>query len=242
MPATHVLRLRAPALAEGAEPGQFIHVRTGDGWDPLLRRPMSIYLIHPDGVSIMVRNVGRGSDIIIERRSGELLDCLGPLGVPFQLRQSDRRLLLVGGGYGVAPLVGLAERALEEGKTSSLLVGAATAAHVFPSERVPNGVDYRPATMDGSQGYQGLVTDLIPEHLQSVDAVYACGPTGMLEAAARHTSGREGLYVEVSMEQQMGCAMGVCLGCVIPTRSGFQRVCREGPVFDPDKVLWERFA
>jgi dihydroorotate dehydrogenase electron transfer subunit len=231
------LRLQSADLAR-ARPGQFVHIRTTSAYDPLLRRPMSIYLVHDDGVSILVRDVGRGSEMISGAAPGESLDVMGPLGKPFELRDGERRLLMVGGGYGVAPLLGLARDGLDDSREVVLLVGAATRALVFPTERVPDGIQYRPATMDGSLGHQGFVTELIAEHLDHTDCVYACGPTAMLEAVHRACDTRPDVRVEVSMEQQMGCAMGVCLGCVIPTSSGYQRVCRDGPVFDSSVVQW----
>jgi dihydroorotate dehydrogenase electron transfer subunit len=237
MPRTFVLRLESDDLA-GARPGQFVHIRTTSAYDPLLRRPMSIYLIHEDGVSILVRDVGRGSAMITTAGTGQTVDVMGPLGKPFELREGEQRLLMIGGGYGVAPLLGLAKDALDEKREVTLLVGAATAPFIFPSNRVPAAIEYRPATMDGSLGHQGFVTDLIPEYLDRTDCVYACGPTAMLEAVHRACSTKTNTRVEVSMEQQMGCAMGVCLGCVIPTISGYQRVCRDGPVFDASSVQW----
>src|SRR5437899_3652862 len=97
MPATHVLELDSPALGRAAAPGQFLHIRAGEGWDPLLRRPMSIYRSSSQGVSIMVRAVGRGSDLIAQARAGDRLDCLGPLGRGFTIERNSRRLLMVGG-------------------------------------------------------------------------------------------------------------------------------------------------
>ena len=199
---------------------------------------MSIYLIHDDGVSILVRDVGRGSSLIAETRPGQILDVMGPLGKPFELRAGEDRLLMIGGGYGVAPLLGLAGDALEDNRHVVMLVGAASAPFVFPNERVPGDIEYRPATVDGSIGYRGLITELIPEYLGQTDCVYACGPTGMLQAVHAACLRRPQTRVEVSMEQQMGCAMGVCLGCVIPTSEGYQRVCRDGPVFDASAVQW----
>jgi dihydroorotate dehydrogenase electron transfer subunit len=240
MPATHVLELDAPSLGASAVPGQFVHLRVGDSWDPLLRRPMSIYRIRPSGVSIMVREVGRGSDLIARTQAGQWLDCLGPLGRGFGLDRRHTRLLMIGGGYGVAPLVGLAESALSRSSAAdvTLLVGAARAEHVFPAGLVPAAVEYHAATMDGSLGYHGYVTDLLPQFLEWADAVYACGPHGMLESVARECRSRPSLSAQLAMEQRMGCAMGVCLGCVTPTTGGYKRVCRDGPVFEAGELIW----
>jgi dihydroorotate dehydrogenase electron transfer subunit len=240
MPATHVLELDAPSLGASAVPGQFVHLRVGDSWDPLLRRPMSIYRIRPSGVSIMVRAVGRGSDLVAHTQPGQWLDCLGPLGRGFSLKRGDTRLLMIGGGYGVAPLLGLTESVLG-GKPRAevtLLVGASSAEHVFPARLVPAAVEYHAATMDGSLGYHGYVTDLLPEFLEWADAVYACGPHGMLESVARECRTRPSLSTQLAMEQRMGCAMGVCLGCVTPTTRGYKRVCRDGPVFEAGELIW----
>ncbi|MCC6177800.1 MAG: dihydroorotate dehydrogenase electron transfer subunit [Chloroflexi bacterium] len=251
MPGTHALELESTALAAGAAPGQFVHVRCTQGWDPLLRRPISIFRIRPTGVSLMVRALGPGSSIIAQSAVGTEIDCLGPLGRPFTIVPGARRLVMLGGGYGVAPLVGLAEQALKQGCEVVLLVGAATAPFVFPADLLPPEVEYAVATMDGSLGHRGYVTELLPKYLDWSDAVYACGPTPMLEAIARQTrparfgvagAMRSDKPVQLALEQHMGCAMGVCLGCVVPTRRGYQRVCRDGPVFGADDLIWDRIS
>jgi dihydroorotate dehydrogenase electron transfer subunit len=248
MPDTHVIDLASPILGQASKPGQFVHIRCTPMWDPLLRRPMSIFRIRPDGVSLMVRAVGDGSQIIAASGVGVELDVLGPLGRPFTIDPSARRLAMVGGGYGVAPLVALATEALGRGCEVVLMVGAATADFVFPADKLPPEVEYSVATVDGSLGHHGLVTELLQRYLEWSDAVYACGPTPMLEAVARLTrpasfgvagAMRSRKPVELAMEQHMGCAMGVCLGCVVMTKKGYQRVCRDGPVFQADEMIWE---
>ena len=240
MPATHVLTLDAPDFGRSAVPGQFLHIKTGPSWDPLLRRPMSIFRIRPQGVSLLVRDVGPGSGMIARAAPGDYLDCIGPLGRGFQLdHQRQSRLLMVGGGYGVAPLIGLAELALGRGAEVVLLVGAASADYVFPARQVPPAVEYHAATMDGSVGHAGYVTELVPRFLDWADAVFGCGPHGMLESLARECRARPSTPVQLAMEQRMGCAMGVCLGCVTPTVRGYRRVCRDGPVFPADELIWE---
>ena len=242
MPATHVLTLEAPELGRSAVPGQFLHIKTGSSWDPLLRRPMSIFRIRPAGVSLMVRDVGAGSGMIARTRPGDYLDCIGPLGRGFELDRRYTRLLMVGGGYGVAPLISLAELALGRGAEVVLLVGAASVAYVFPAEQVPAAIEYHAATMDGSLGYPGYVTELVPRFLDWADAAFGCGPHGMLESLARACRARPSVPVQLAMEQRMGCAMGVCLGCVTPTVRGYKRVCRDGPVFAAEDLVWEASA
>jgi len=248
MPQTHVIDVASPLLGKSSKPGQFVHIRCSPMWDPLLRRPMSIFRIRPDGVSLMVRAVGDGSQIIAASAVGAELDVLGPLGRAFTIDPSARRLAMVGGGYGVAPLVALATEAIGRGCEVVLLVGAATADYVFPADELPTDVEYGVATVDGSLGHHGFVTELLPRYLDWSDAVYACGPTPMLEAVARITrpaafgvagAMRSQKPVQLAMEQRMGCAMGVCLGCVVMTKNGYQRVCRDGPVFQADEMIWD---
>jgi dihydroorotate dehydrogenase electron transfer subunit len=200
---------------------------------------MSVYRTEGTKLQLMIRDVGEGSSWLVRRQPGDELDCLGPQGHGFRLDPQKRCLLLVGGGYGVAPLVGLAERAIARDANVVLAVGAATAAHVFPARLLPPEVEYLVATDDGSAGHHGFVTELIPERLAWADVVYACGPVLMMAALAtimrRSAPAKPG---RVAMEERMGCAMGVCLGCVIETSKGPQRVCTEGPVFDIRQVVW----
>jgi dihydroorotate dehydrogenase electron transfer subunit len=237
MPKTHIITLDAGTNARTATPGRFIHIRCGDA--TLLRRPMSVYRAEDDTIELMIRNVGEGSGWITRRGIGDELDCLGPLGRGFQLDRNARNLLMVGGGYGVAPLVGLAEQAVAQGMSVTLAVGAATAAYIFPPRLLPDAVEYLVATDDGSAGHAGYVTDLVPERLGWAEAVYACGPVPMMAALARimrvQAPSKPG---QIAMEERMGCAMGVCLGCCIETTKGPLRTCTEGPVFDIKQVIW----
>lgn len=239
MPRTHVLTLQIPRHAQNASPGQFLHIRCGSAKAPLLRRPMSIFRIERGTLDLMIRDVGEGSAWLTRQVPGVELDCLGPLGRGFRLDSQARNLLMVGGGYGVAPLVGLAERALFRGCEVTLAVGAATSDLVFPTRLLPPEIEYLVATDDGSVGHHGFVTDLVAERLSWADAVYSCGPLPMMAALGRimrELAPRK--RAQVAMEERMGCAMGVCLGCVIETTRGPMRVCTEGPVFDIQRILW----
>lgn len=239
MPATHVLSLRVPRAAGAASPGQFLHVRCGVGHWPLLRRPMSVFRAQDDEIQLMIRNVGEGSGWLAGSREGDELDCLGPLGRGFRFDSRSRNVLMVGGGYGVAPLVGLADRAVAKNLSVTLLVGAANAPLVFPAQLITPEVEYRVATDDGSAGHRGLVTDLVADHVPWADAVFACGPIPMMRSLARILKERAPrLPARFAMEERMGCAMGVCLGCVIETTKGPMRVCTEGPVFDAHQIVW----
>jgi dihydroorotate dehydrogenase electron transfer subunit len=192
---------------------------------------------------------------------------LGPLGRPFEVDPRSRHLLLVAGGLGMAGVRMLADEAIRDGRQVTLLFGAASAREVYPSSLLPDEVEYVIATDDGSVGHAGFVTELVPAYESWADQAFACGPQPMLAALARLAATRRGrmgvaslgrkrgggktdpagspgarrkAFLQVSMEQNMGCAVGACLGCVVMSASGTpQRVCREGPVFAAEEIAWE---
>ena len=259
----------APELASGSRAGQFVHVRTGDLAGLVLRRPFSINTADPFSgiITIHFRTIGRGTDWLTRLRPGDTADMLGPLGRPFEVDPRSRHLMLVAGGLGMAGVRMLADEALRDGRQVVLLFGAASAREVYPSNLLPDEVEYIVATEDGSLGRTGYVTGLVPEYEVWADQAFACGPYPMLAALSRVLAGRRerlGVatlgrkrgrgkadpvgspaarrksYLQVSMEQNMGCAVGACLGCVVMSVTGPpQRVCREGPVFASDEIAWE---
>ncbi len=228
-----MMRVRAPEAAREARAGQFLHVRCArpDGYDPLLRRPISIYRAADDELWLYFDVVGRGTAFLASLREGDRLDCLGPLGQPFRIPPNADNLLMVGGGIGLAPLAALADEALARELNVTILAGFRSGARALPGGFVPPAAEYVVATEDGAIGHAGYVTDLVPSYLGWADAVFACGPTRMLESLRRATAGTT-KPVQVSLEERMGCAMGVCLSCVLHTDRGLKRVCRDGPVFD----------
>ena len=257
---------RAPALASGALPGQFVHVRTPDWSGLVLRRPFSINTLDRTAgeVSIHFRVTGKGTEVLARMRPGDTVDMLGPLGRGFEIDQRSRHLLLVAGGLGMAGVRCIVDDAIASGRQVVLLFGAATAGEVYPSSLLPDEVEYAVATDDGSLGHHGRVTDLVADYEAWADQAFACGPEPMLAALARIAAGRDSRlgvarlgrkrgvraaplgspqarrasWLQVSMEQNMGCAVGACLGCVVMGVDGPQRVCREGPVFAPDEIAW----
>lgn len=237
-----LLAIRAPGVAERANAGQFVHVRPGHGWDPLLRRPYSFNRIDRRGgeIELIVKPLGTGGEWIAERRPGDALDLLGPLGTAFVVTRDTRNLLLVAGGTGIAPMRVIAEQEASR-RNVTLVMGGRSVAYLWPSERLPAGVEYVTTTDDGSFGVKGRVTDVLADLLVWADQVLACGPWPMLAAIGRLRDdaargpvvpGRQVLLdAQIAVEQHMGCAMGVCRACVIVTAQGNARVCREGPVF-----------
>jgi dihydroorotate dehydrogenase electron transfer subunit len=238
-----VLEIAAEGVSGQARAGQFVHVRPGLGFDPLLRRPYSFNRIDRSAgrIELIVKPLGTGGDWIASRRVGDTVDLLGPLGSSFVIRRTTRNLLLVAGGTGIAPMRVLAEQ--ESAKRNvTLLMGGRSVAYLWPTDRLPATVEYVTTTEDGSFGVRGRVTDAIGPLLQWADQVCACGPWAMLAALGRLRDeaerasatypGRTALLeAQIAVEQHMGCAMGVCRACVVVTREGNARVCREGPVF-----------
>lgn len=269
LPAQWLQTYHAPWLASGSRSGQFVHLRAGDWSGLVLRRPFSINTADPvpGVISIHFRTMGRGTEWFTRLRAGDTIDMLGPLGRPFEVDPRSRHLLLIAGGLGIAGLRFLVDEALRDGRQVVLLFGAASAREVYPSSLLPDEVEYVVATDDGSLGHKGFVTDLVGEYEAWADQAFACGPYPMLEALARQATGRHQrmgvarlgrkrgggrpitvgspearrkTFLQVSMEQQMGCAVGACLGCVVMGVSGTpQRVCREGPVFASDEIDWD---
>jgi dihydroorotate dehydrogenase electron transfer subunit len=269
LPGQWIQSFHAPDLASGSRAGQFVHVRSGDTSGLVLRRPFSINTVDVATgiVTIHFRTVGRGTQWFAHLRPGDTIDMLGPLGRPFEVDPRSRHLLLIAGGLGMAGVRFLADEAIRDGRQVTLLFGAANARDVYPSSLLPDEIEYIIATDDGSVGRAGFVTELLPEYEGWADQAFACGPAAMLATLARMAVGRRDrlgvaklgrkrgagradavgspaarrkAFLQVSMEQNMGCAVGACLGCVVMGVSGTpQRVCREGPVFASDEINWE---
>jgi dihydroorotate dehydrogenase electron transfer subunit len=247
VPGHYLLTLDCPEVAKAAQPGQFVHLRIGDGTDPLLRRPFSILLAQPETgeVQILVRTVGRGTGIIATHDEGVAYDLLGPLGNGWEAPAGGEDVVLVAGGIGVAPLIFFADglRLMERQPYVRSIFGAANQeALVCWTEFAARCDEFTAVTEDGSAGETGLVTDVLAPELERdrPQHVYACGPDGMLAAVARICRDA-GVPCYVSMEQWMGCGVGACLGCAVPASAGgYVRVCADGPVFDATEIDWER--
>ncbi len=223
-------------------PGRFVMVQASTAWDPLLRRAFSIHDVSPQQLSILYRVVGRGTEWISRRKPGDTLNLVGPLGTGFDLNSPIRKALLIAGGMGIAPFSLLAKRLREQDVEVLLFYGARTASELVAVDALQaDGVSVLTATDDGSRGETGTITGLFQKHFRKVEPaaafkVYACGPLPMLFEVARITRDT-GVACEVSLESTMACGMGTCMGCVMETVKGYQRVCREGPVFDAEELL-----
>jgi len=207
-------------------------------------------LYAPTDLALLFTVVGRGTKWLAQRKEGDVLDLLGPLGNGFEVH--SQKLLLVAGGMGIAALSFLAEKAVADGRHVTLLSGAKTRDKVYPLDKLTPGIlAVEIVTEDGSQGKEGMATDILADFdhvvdltavdtddLAGPDQIFACGPVSMYEAMAG-LDWLKGKSVQVSMEARMGCGFGGCYSCAIETRSGLRLVCKDGPVFELDHLIWE---
>ncbi len=241
------LTVKAPEIARAAAPGQFVMVRVADGFDPLLRRPFSIHKITAGGMLVILfKVVGRGTALLAKMKSGEIIDCLGPLGFGFPL-DWDGSICIVGGGMGIAPLYYLAEKRVSHRQGTAddiVLLGARSREELelFADEFSTLGYTVKTATDDGSLGHHGFVPELLDGVLVSgeIKRVYSCGPFPMMKGVAIKTM-EAGVECFVSLETHMACGLGACLGCTVSGVDGrFIHVCLKGPVFAAGEVVWEK--
>jgi dihydroorotate dehydrogenase electron transfer subunit len=252
-----VVRLAAPEIAALARPGQFVMVKPSRSSDPLLRRPFSIFEILRDdrgaaaGVSLLNKRIGVGTGLLYEAEAGSRVACLGPLGRPFDPVDPPEEAWMAAGGVGLAPFVTLSEALAARGTRATLFYGARRAADLHGADLFdPLGVDTVFATEDGSRGVRGLVTDALAQALDRGSDrpihLYVCGPTPMMRAVARLAAAHR-IACDVSLEQVMGCGLGGCYSCVVPTGAApaaphFVRSCIDGPVFDATGIRWDVLA
>jgi dihydroorotate dehydrogenase electron transfer subunit len=237
----HSLTLAAPRIAEGARAGQFLHLLVPGDRSLPLRRPFSIRRVaHSGAIEIVFDVVGAGTRVLAGLRPHDRVDALGPLGRAFDPPEAPAGCVLVGGGYGTAPLFFLATELRARGCRVDVVVGAATAGRLLDAvaaERLGHSLTV--TTDDGSAGRRGLVTDPLPELLAGTGAerVYACGPMPMLAAVSR-VAAAAGVACQVAVEEQMACGTGICFSCVLPVGGRMARSCLEGPVFDGTAIAW----
>jgi dihydroorotate dehydrogenase electron transfer subunit len=263
------LVVRAPRIAPLIQPGQFAHVRVLPLKDALLRRPFSIFQVSGDTFSILYKTIGQGTEVLARMQAGEELSVIAPLGHGFTVpKRGGETPLLVAGGYGMAAMYLLAQRSPQKGIVFG--GGRRRMDILCEKEFQALGWDVRVTTEDGSHGKKGLVTKLLLAELRSRRGneaqtkiskikrslltsaatsrkvkIYACGPTGMLQAVGKIAEEFK-VPAELSMDEHMCCGVGVCLTCVIPVKTGpalrdweYQRTCTEGPVFDANEIVWE---
>ena len=199
-------------------PGQFVQVQVPGFY---LRRPISVCDWDSETLTLVYKVVGNGTDAMCRMIPGTELDLLTGLGNGFDITRCGERPLLIGGGVGLPPMVGLCRCLMQAGKHPTVLAGFNTADEVFLL-----------ATMDGSAGIKGLVTDALPE-IDFTD-ICACGPLPMLKAIMN----ADDHPAQLSFEERMGCGFGACMGCTVKVKGGYKRICKDGPVLVREEVIW----
>jgi dihydroorotate dehydrogenase electron transfer subunit len=251
----NVLALAAPAIAGAAAPGQFVMVKAATGQDPLLRRPFSVFEVlrdrdgAPSGISLLNKRIGVSTNLLYAARPGQRIACLGPLGRAFTVVEQPTEAWMVAGGVGLAPFVALAEALRKSSVKTTLFYGARSAAELFYLDVFRDlDVALVLTTEDGSAGERGRIISPLDRALAARASnqpvmIYACGPEGMLGAAAKATA-KYNRPCQVSVERVMGCGMGGCYSCVVSMRGEdgqyhHVRSCLAGPVLTADQVLWD---
>ncbi|MDD5085760.1 MAG: dihydroorotate dehydrogenase electron transfer subunit [Candidatus Omnitrophica bacterium] len=233
------LIVRSPHIARAALPGQFVLLRVDDDTDPLLRRPLGVYRIKGDEVHFLIQVVGKGTELLREKQHGGKVSVMGPLGHGFRTEGVGKRTIFVAGGIGIVPLVFLGERHPAE----RLFFGAKAKEHLISESemgRIARNRDY--ATEDGSLGYRGLISERLESFLKTERKtsdcfIYACGPKGLVRRV-KELAGEFGVNGEASLDERMACGLGACLGCAVETIDGTKMVCKDGPVFNLDELVF----
>ena len=246
LPGAWLLRLVAPGLTTSARPGQILLLRPTTGPHPALRSALPLHRIGQGEVSLLFAATDDGLAALARCREGDVVSVQGPLGHGFQVESASRHLLLLAEELGVAALAPLAAWAVARGLAVTLLAGAATSTALLPAALLPAEVEYRLATGDGSLGQHGSLLDLLaPDGEASLllwaDQIFAAGSPGFylglrqaISAARTHPSAG---FAQALVEGRLGCGLGACLGCAVPTRRGIIYLCKHGPVLDLNDLL-----
>lgn len=247
----HLLELKSDTPLPEIVPGQFVEVKVDGSETTYLRRPFSIHRVNyeENTMHLLIKMVGAGTNKLASSKPGEAINIMFPLGKGFNLTD-NKRVLLVGGGCGVAPLYFLAKQLHEKGNDVNVLIGGRTSEDILMAEDYAAFGKVYIATEDGSTGEKGMVTahsiikgkreiatdySEISENATKFDKIYCCGPDGMMRAIA-HIAELMNIPCEVSLENTMACGIGACLCCVVESNTGNVCVCTEGPVFDSKRL------
>lgn len=236
---TYRIRFYSPQVAGTARPGQFLLIRVEKTLEPFLRRPMSLHRVgRGEGwVEILFKIVGKGTRILAEKKIGDRLDVMGPLGRGFDLSAKEK-FLLIAGGVGIAPLLFAAQELLRAKRDFLFLLGFKNRGEICCiGELKDMGAELKIATEDGSMGRKGTVIDLLKDYLRSSNhRLLASGPRAMLRQLTQICE-KWDLDCQVCLEERMACGLGACMGCPVRTKGGYKLVCLDGPVFNLREVL-----
>jgi dihydroorotate dehydrogenase electron transfer subunit len=223
------------------EPGQFYMIEVGNSCDPLLKRPFSYLRKTSKGIQFLYTIRGRGTSLMKDFKQGQVINIIGPLGIGYPKPEESITPLLVAGGMGIASIFSLVEKL---SKRAYVLFGAKSRDELFMLAELKDLVK-KPVicTDDGSVGEKCTVADVLNNFFTSgisspgSSMIYACGPKPMLRAISK-IAFEKGIKGYVSLEENMACGFGACLGCAVRTINGYKRVCKEGPVFPMDEIVW----
>lgn len=233
-----LLTLNCPHISKEVKPGQFINIQVSDGLDPFLKRPMSVCFSKGKKIKIFYRVQGKGTKQLSKRRVGEQLNIAGPFGNGFS-EPKNKKVCIVAGGCGIAPLMLLLPKI--KNKHSLIIYGAKNKSQLFGKEWIQKiGIRFEIATDDGSAGEKKSAPQVLAEVLKkgNFDSIITCGPKIMMQKVSKIAS-EKNITCEVSLEENMACGVGACLGCVVKTKSGFKTVCKDGPVFRGKEVQFD---
>lgn len=239
-PSNYLIELKGATPLPKLYPGQFVNVEIKGVDDVFLRRPFSIFEVDysANTLSLLVKILGKGSKKLTEIKPGEICNIVFPLGNGFTFPKINERILLIGGGSGVAPMLFLSKVCNLEPKNVDLLLGARSKDDHIDVSRYSMYGNLHFATEDGSFGEKGFVTQhSIFDNLKLYDRIYTCGPDAMMKAIAKVAKTAD-VFCEVSLENLMACGFGVCLCCIEPTNDGNKTVCKDGPVFNINDLKW----
>ena len=233
-------------------PGNFFMLSIENGYDPLLKRPFSVHRCIGNNFQILYRIAGKGTALLSDKRPGDVIEIIGPLGNTFPVRKGLKNIILLAGGIGIAPIFALAEKIISSNPS---LKKRGTELHFFYGTRTKDellcinelasiGIHPVISTDDGSMGHKGNIVTVLKRHLTHHSSLltrhclFACGPETMLKATADIAVKKE-MNVYAAIEQHMACGLGTCLGCTVLTKDGYKCVCKEGPVFPIGDIIWE---
>ncbi|MEF9925221.1 MAG: dihydroorotate dehydrogenase electron transfer subunit [Eggerthellaceae bacterium] len=242
-PRLYLMRATLPRIAASIAPGQFIHLQLPGAQEHILRRPFSVYCtdVAAGSVEILYQEVGFGTQYMSTLAEGTSFEAIGPVGRGWQVPAAAKRILLVAGGVGAAPLFLLAQQQCAAGVQVDVVLGAQTAAALVCKDRYGAlaSVGLSCATDDGSFGHAGFCTGLVQQNIGEhlYDYLACCGPEPLMRIVAK-CAVDDGIPAQVSLERRMACGVGACLSCVVDTHSGKKRACVDGPVFDAQEVVW----
>jgi len=235
-----VIKVVSPDPLPVIMPGQFVQALVNDSPTTFLRRPLSVHDVdYSTGtISLLVQIAGPGTERLSRLKPGEKLNLIYPLGNSFTMPGSGERVLLAGGGCGMAPLLYLGRRISESGIEPEFALGFRNRSRILEHDEFSKLGRVHLSTEDGSEGHKGFLTQIPAFREGSWDRVYCCGPEPMMKAVARICRERD-IFCEVSLENLMACGMGICLCCIVPTTSGNLCSCTDGPVFNIKNLKWQ---